>query len=242
MVILTRSTYVPKSWHTVLLFWAFSLFAVIINSTTGRFLARFEGVVLILHLVGFFCVLIPMAYLGPHATATEIFTVFINSGGWSSEGLSFLVGLPSSVFCLMGADSAVHVSVRSISIKFKANDLKMSEEIVSAATVVPQALVYSVVVNGVLAWAMVIALIFCIGDIQAALAATQTLYYPFIEIFYQAVNSRAGAAVMTSIILIMGMASIVGVYAAASRMLWSFARDRGIPMHQSLVKVGCFDK
>ena len=236
MIILTRPTYVPQKWHTVLLFWAFSIFAVVINSTTGRFLARFEGVVLILHLVGFFCVLIPMVYLGPHATPKEVFTVFVNSGGWSSEGLSFLVGLPSSVFCLMGADSAVHVRI-PCDLILNADHLKMSEEIVSAAVIVPQALVYSVIVNGVLAWAMVIALIFCIGDVTAALNATQTLYYPFIEIFYQAVNSRAGAAIMTSIILIMGIASIVGVYAAASRMLWSFARDRGVPMHHRLVKV-----
>ena len=113
----------------------------------------------------------------------------------------------------------------------------MSEEIVSAATVVPKALVYSIIINGTLAWAMVIALIFCIGDVKAALASTKTVFFPFIHIFHQAVNSRAGAAIMISIILTMGIASIVGVYAASSRMLWSFARDRGLPMHKHLVKV-----
>jgi choline transport protein len=117
----------------------------------------------------------------------------------------------------------------------------MSEEIVSAATVVPKALVYSIVINGILAWAMLVAMMFCMGDLEAALEATETLFYPFIEIFYQAVNSRAGAAIMTSIILVMGIASIVGVYAASSRMLWSFARDRGVPFHRTLVKVSHSD-
>jgi choline transport protein len=116
ILLLTRPEYVPKSWHTVLLFWALSAFAVLINSTTSRFLARFEGTVLILHLVGFFCVLIPMVYLGPHASAKDVFTVFANTGGWSSQGLSFLVGMPASVFCLMGADSAVHVSYDECSV------------------------------------------------------------------------------------------------------------------------------
>lgn len=113
----------------------------------------------------------------------------------------------------------------------------MSEEIISAATVVPKALMYSIIINGALAWAMVIAMIFCIGDLEAALGATKTVFYPFVEIFYQAVNSRAGAAIMASIILVMSIASIVGVYAASSRMLWSFARDRGVPFHECLVKV-----
>lgn len=102
--------YIPQAWHTVLIIWAVMLFAVIMNSTTSRALARFEGIVLIVHLLGFFGVLIPMVYLGPHNEPAAVFTTFLNEGGWSTQSLSFLVGLPSGAASLIGADCAVHMS------------------------------------------------------------------------------------------------------------------------------------
>lgn len=115
----------------------------------------------------------------------------------------------------------------------------MSEEIRNAQIIVPQALMLSLLINGVLGFAMVIALMFCLGDIQAALDAQQTLGYSFLEIFLQAVDSRVGVTVMTVIIVVMGVCSTVGCFAASSRMLWSFSRDRGVPYSKTLLKVCC---
>ncbi|KAJ5921569.1 choline transport protein [Penicillium verhagenii] len=53
--------------------------------------------------------------------------------------------------------------------------------------------------------------------------------YPFMSIFLQATGSVAGTAVMCSIITTMGITTSVGMLASASRQLWAFARDRGIP-------------
>lgn len=113
----------------------------------------------------------------------------------------------------------------------------MSEEIQSAATVVPKALVYSIVINGVLAWAMAIAIAFCVGDLEQVIEAGSLLFHPFIEILRQAVKSNAAACALASIIFVMGAVSGVGIYASASRMLWSFSRDRGMPFSSHLVKV-----
>ena len=85
----------------MLLFWAVMFFAVFINSVTSKALARFEGVILVLHLFGFFAVLVPLVYLGPHGDAT-IFTTFLNEGEWSTQVLSFFVGLPAAVYSLVG--------------------------------------------------------------------------------------------------------------------------------------------
>jgi len=62
IVVLAHPSYNPQPWHTVLLIWAAMLFAVFMNATTGKALAKFEGVLLILHLAGFFGVLIPLVY------------------------------------------------------------------------------------------------------------------------------------------------------------------------------------
>ena len=116
---------------------------------------------------------------------------------------------------------------------------KMSEEIQRASIFVPQALMLSLLINGVLGFAMALALMFCIGDVSAALEAEATLGYAFLEIFLQAVESVAGACLMASVIVIMGVCSVVGCFAASSRMLWSFSRDHGTPYWKVLSKVRC---
>lgn len=84
---------------------------------------------------------------------------------------------------------------------------------------------------------MIISLFFCVANLDEALAASDTMFYPFLEVFRTAVRSRTGACVMAGLILILNIASSVGIYASASRMLWSFARDKGVPFHKWLVKV-----
>lgn len=103
----------------------------------------------------------------------------------------------------------------------------MSEEIVNASTAVPTSIMLSVLINGSLGFGMLLAMLFCLGDIDKALSSTTG--YPFMDIFLQATDSVAGTAVMASIITTMGITTSVGMLASTSRQFWSFARDRGIP-------------
>ncbi len=221
IIILGNPTYVAVPWHTVLITWATCLFAVAMNSFTTRMLAKVEGLILILHLAGFFGVLIPMVCFASHNTPSVVFTSFSNEGGWPTQALSFFVGFPNIAASLLGADCAVH----------------MSEEIQSSALVVPRALLFTIIINGALAFAMTVSLLFCLTDMAAAIAATETMFYPFLQVFRDAVGSVVGASAMASIVLAMGIASSIGVYASASRMLWSFSRDQGLPFHKHIVKV-----
>ncbi|KAI4106473.1 MAG: hypothetical protein L6R37_002165 [Teloschistes peruensis] len=60
--------------------------------------------------------------------------------------------------------------------------------------------------------------------------------YAFIEIFYQVTHSVSGTAVMVSFTLIMQFCATVSVQTSASRMLWSFSRDMGVPGWRQLQK------
>lgn len=111
----------------------------------------------------------------------------------------------------------------------------MCEEIEDATSVVPKAIITSVIINGILAFGMVVAVLFCLGNITAAV--TSSTGYPFIEIFSQATNSRGGATVMTAIVATLAFCSIIAALAGSSRMTWSFARDRGLPWWRHLSKV-----
>ena len=52
---------------------------------------------------------------------------------------------------------------------------------------------------------MIIAFIICLGDIDAMIAAWQTLFYPFLVVYSQATNSFAGSTIMASMIVTMGV-------------------------------------
>lgn len=103
LIILVRpDTYVPQTWHIVLLYWGVIGFGVFINSAAGSLLPKFEGAILVLHILGFFAILIVLLVLGPQGNAEEIFTTFLNLGGWKTQGLSFCVGITGCVTAFAG--------------------------------------------------------------------------------------------------------------------------------------------
>ncbi|OTA98391.1 hypothetical protein M426DRAFT_17454 [Hypoxylon sp. CI-4A] len=204
IVIMVDPSYVPQPWQTMLFLWAVLAFAVLINTVASKTLAHFEGIILVLHVLGFFGILIPLTYLSEHGDSS-LFTTFVNAGGWPTQG----------------SDSAVH----------------MAEEMKNASIVVPRAILVSIILNGILGFAMLIAYLFCLGDLDAVLESQETLGYPFLFVFQTGTGSTAGAAVMGLIIVALGVCSTVGALASSSRMLWSFARDRGIPFWLQFIKL-----
>lgn len=110
-----------------------------------------------------------------------------------------------------------------------------AEEVQDAATVVPWCMVTTIILNGMLGLGTVIVFLFCIGDMQQALNSDTG--YDFIEVFYNATQSKAGTTIMTSILLSLAMFATFGLLASASRQTWAFARDRGLPGSGALSKV-----
>lgn len=82
---------------------------------------------------------------------------------------------------------------------------------------------------------MLITVLYCISDLELALL--ENPMYPIMSIFHQAVGSAAGAATMSSVIVVMSFSATTGVMASSSRILWAFARDRGLPGWKAMEKV-----
>lgn len=74
---------------------------------------------------------------------------------------------------------------------------------------------------------MLIAILYCIGDIEAALNTPTG--YPFIEILTQAVGSVGGGTALSACLIIMFCCATLGIVATSSRQLWAFARDKAVP-------------
>jgi choline transport protein len=111
---------------------------------------------------------------------------------------------------------------------------QMSEEVKNASTDVPRSMMLSLIINGSLAFGMLFAVLFSAENIQELLNDSSASTAAFVRIFRTAVGSNAGATIMISIIIFLEFCSAMGCLAAASRMTWSFARDRGLPFSRAL--------
>lgn len=216
LITLNNPDYVYERWHGTLLTIAVVGFCVLLNTFAARKLPLVEGTLAVLHFAGLFVVIIVLWTLAPKNNAHNAFLQLTNAGGWSSDGLSMLVGLYPLTLCLIGFDSAVH----------------MSEEIEGAARALPRSIMWSTYLNAALGFIMVITLIFTWGDMeQIAASATG---YPFLQIFYNTTNSYAGTDVMCLLILLPLTGSVVACVATASRQIWAFARDNGVPFSSTI--------
>jgi choline transport protein len=88
-------------------------------------------------------------------------------------------------------------------------------------------MIYTVVINGVFSFGFIVALLYCLGDVETVLASPTGL--PIIEVFYEATGSKAATNVIMVMILIVSSIGNFGIFASVSRLTWAFARDRGLP-------------
>ena len=120
LMILNDPNYVFKRWHGTLLIIAVATLAILFNTFFARKLPLIERLMLVIHVCGFFAILVPLWTLAPEKTPAKIvFTKFDNNGGWPSLGLSCLVGMTGEVFSFIGSDSAVHMGMYFESISSK---------------------------------------------------------------------------------------------------------------------------
>ena len=100
LVALNVESYVWHAWHGTLLTIAIMAFSIVFNTSLAAKLPLMEGTVLVLHLSGLFAIIIPLWIMAPRANAHDALLVFTNYGGWSSDGLSAMIGLTTPMVSL----------------------------------------------------------------------------------------------------------------------------------------------
>ncbi|PLB48531.1 amino acid transporter [Aspergillus steynii IBT 23096] len=211
LIVLNNENYDFQRWHGTMLVIAITLFSILFNTFLAKKLPFVEVIILILHVCGLFAIMIPLWVLGPRRSAKQVFTEFNDGGEWGSNGVATLVGFSTTITSLIGYDCAVH----------------MSEEIKDASETLPKAMITSVLINAASGFLMLVTVCFTLGDIDEILASPTG--FPFIQVFYNATESLPGTNTMTAILVLTLTASSITEVATASRQLWSFARDRGLP-------------
>jgi len=134
LINVTNSDYAFTSWQYTLIMLAVVGTTILFNTWAATILPTLEAFALYVHVLGFFIVIISLWVCGPKGTAEEVFITFTAENGWNL-GAALLVTQVNSFYCILGSDTAVHIS----------------EEIQNAGTVVPRCMWWSYVLNFVMA-------------------------------------------------------------------------------------------
>lgn len=91
--------------------WGVLLFCMALNTVFGAILPFIEVIILVLHIYGFFAVMLPLVWLARHNDSSSVFKTFFNAGGWQTQTLSFFVGLRGNAVPFLGTYCLSHVGV-----------------------------------------------------------------------------------------------------------------------------------
>ncbi|KAF1917448.1 amino acid permease-domain-containing protein [Ampelomyces quisqualis] len=202
--------YAPTNWQGTLMVIAVTVLVWALNIWGTRSMPIFQNIMLLIHVFGFLTIIIVFWVLSPRNSAEVTFTKLINGGGWSSIGLTLMVGQLSAIYACICSDSAAH----------------MSEEIKDAGKTVPKAMIGAYLMNGSLGIVFLVSYMFMITDVEAAL--NDVTGYPHIWVFSQTV-SAGGVAALNTIPIVLIFAGTLTYNLSTSRQTWAFARDRGLP-------------
>jgi amino acid transporter len=185
-----------------------------LNHVGVRVVARLSDLSAVWHLVGTGVLIGALVALAPHQ---PIAFLFERASAEPKPYLyGFLVGMLQAAWTFTGYDASAHAS----------------EETLNAAHSAPRGMFLSVVVSGVLGWAMLLALASAVGDLRTA----QTAENPFIHVVTGALGPIGGQLLVWLALVAMWFCGLASV-TSNSRMLYAFARDGGLPGSDWIARV-----
>lgn len=199
------------SWQIGLAMILFLTMQSFFNVTLINFLPTVEFILLLLSVGGFFAFELVLLLMGPRGSADDVFLSFNNGNGWSTTGLAVLIGVLNPLVTLTNADSVAH----------------MGEELKDASKWLPRSMILAQIFNLSTAFLMLLTFLFRIGNVNDAVAANPVM--PYVAVLANVTKNRGATVFMSLFIGFASGCSTLNQITTASRQLYAFARDGGVP-------------
>ncbi|KAF2731537.1 amino acid transporter [Polyplosphaeria fusca] len=218
LAIFNNESYVPQRWHTCLIMIATMLVPLIFNLWFRKVLDAIEITGGILHIILFVVFVIVLIVFGPRSSPEFVFETLISDvSGWNNEGVSWGLGLLTITFSLTGFDSVLH----------------MSDEVKKVHTRVPRSIILACTVNSLMLFVFVIVLLFYMGPLDAIADAP----LPLIYVLYGATGSKSATNTLVALVAVVIFCALFNIFASVSRLIWCFAKDKGLPFSHTFAYV-----
>ena len=168
------------------------------------------------HVAGVAVVVVALACFAPKQPVSWLFTNTFTTVRDKPYWYAFLGGLLQAQWTYTGYDASAHTI----------------EETKNARISAPWGIYLSVVVSGLFGFLMLAFVTLAIKDLNATASATN----PFVYIFEQALGRAFGHVVLWIVTLAMWFCGLSCV-TSTSRMIFAFARDRGMPLSSTWARV-----
>lgn len=215
-----NTSYHPTAGKTIGIYAALLISHALINSFGVSILRYLNNLSILLHSVGVSCFAIAVLAKAPtHQSAKQVFATFYDgtgvtpSPGWSvraSPAYVAVCGILMAQYTITGFDASAH----------------LSEETHNAAWNAPLGVLMSVGVSAVFGFFLILALLFSIQDFGTTVASN--VGQPVTQILVDVFGDKGAIALMTLIIVCVWHAGLFSM-TSNSRMMFGFARDRGLP-------------
>ncbi|KAI0324641.1 APC amino acid permease [Cubamyces sp. BRFM 1775] len=220
----TNSAFVPTTAQTFALFVALLVVHGFLASLATAVIALLQSFYVVINTLLPIAVIIAMPIATPKEfknTAAYTFGAFTTSreqSGWP-DGFAFVLGLLAPLYTIAGFESSIH----------------MSEEAHNARTAVPWAIVYTVIISSVIGWVANIIFAFCMGtDLDSIV--DNPIGQPTATIFFNSFG-RSGTLALWSFVVFAQFMVGQNTLTVASRQMFAFARDRGLPFSGILYRM-----
>lgn len=211
IIVMWNENFELKTWQSFLFYLAATIISWGLNAFGLKVLPTLDRIAGLWSMAGIVVVSITILACssGRFASAADVFTKFSNETGWP-DGLAFFLGLLQSMFGLTGFDAVSH----------------LVDEVPRPARTAPMVMVMSICLGATSAFIYLVIFLFCVQDFEALVSSPTG---PILQVFLQSTKSLGGATALLVIFnLIAQIFAGQGLTTVASRMVFSFARDRGL--------------
>lgn len=216
----------PSKNSTILIVYGLVLLSQgLINHYGVRWVARLNDLSVAVHILGVVILIAALWFLAPKQPLSFLLKASsVGSPVHAPYAWLFVLGLLQAQWTYTGFDGSAHIAEETVDPRHRA----------------PWGMVTAVVVSGVFGYLLVLSLAWVIPDLQKVLNMTDPGGNPVpavLAIVQLSIGARVGAAVLGLTVLAMwfcGMASVTSL----SRMFYSFARDKGMPLWRTWERIG----
>ncbi|CAB3394333.1 amino acid permease [Kyrpidia spormannii] len=201
----------PTKVQLLTVYIAILLSHAVLNHVGIRVVAKLNDISAIYHVFGVAALVGILAYIGPQQDVSYLFQTGFSTvtGPGMPYWLAFLFGFLLTQWTIAGYDASAHTS----------------EETIDARVRAPWGVYLSVALSGFFGYLMLALVTLSIKDPQAVAAAGNNA---FITVMEQAVGGTFGRVVLWMVTIAMWFCGLSSV-TSASRMIYAFSRDNGMP-------------
>lgn len=212
MAVLVNPNFDDAPWKTVLECWAVIVLCCAFNIYGRKFLNGLGIMALIWGVGGLIITVIVILSTTDSFQAAEfVFTEYANTTGLPDtyKGVVVCLGVTNLSYVYTAYESPAH----------------MVEEMNNAQEDAPKAMVYSVYLGFLAGLAYLLAILFCISNLDAVIDSDN----PIFPIYQQAAESRVASCFLGFILLATQVFAELSFIAETSRSVMAFGRDGGLP-------------